>query len=55
MQDCEVPFSQCHAHCQFFDVTVSIHGVTVFLENPVGCRVVEERRKEEFTRKLLQK
>ena len=42
-------------HCQFCDVTVGAQCVTVLLENPVGRRVVEEERKEEFARKLQQK
>ena len=51
----KLPPPSATPHCQFCDVTVGPQCVTVLLENPVGCRVVEEGRKEEFARKLLQK
>ena len=51
----KLPPPSATPHCQFYDVTVGTQYVTVLLENPVGCRVVEEGRKEEFARKLLQK
>ena len=51
----KLPPPSATPHCQFCDVAVGTHCVTVLLENPVGCRVVEEERKEEFARKLLQK
>ena len=51
----KLPPPSATPHCQFCDVTVGSQSVTVLLENPVGCRVVEEGREEEFARKLLQK
>ena len=51
----KLPPPSATPHCQFCDVSVGTQCVTVLLENPVGCRVVEEGRKEEFARKLLQK
>ena len=51
----KLPPPSATPHCQFCDVTVDTQCVTVLLENPVGCRAVEEGRKEEFARKLLQK
>ena len=51
----KLPPPSAMPHCQFCDVTVGSQSVTVLLENPVGCRVVEEGREEEFARKLLQK
>ena len=51
----KLPPPSATPHCQFCtrDVTVGSQSVTVLLENPVGCRVVEEGR-EEFARKLMQ-
>ena len=51
----KLPPPSAMPHSKFCDVTVGTQCVTVLLENPVGCRVVEEGRKEEFARKLLQK
>ena len=51
----KLPPPSATPHCQFCDVTVGTQCVTVLLENPVGCRAVEEGRKEVFARKLLQK
>ena len=52
----KLPPPSTSPHCQFRDVTVDGGGcVTVLLENPVGCRVVENGREEEFARKLFQK
>ena len=51
----KLPPPSTSPHCQFRDVTTDSGGcVTVLLENPVGCRVVEEGQEEEFVRKLFQ-
>ena len=55
-RDVKLPPPSTSPHCQFRDVTTDGGGfVTVLLENPVGCRVVENGREEDFARKLFQK
>jgi len=55
-RDVKLPPPSTSPHCQFRDFATDSGGcVTVLLENPVGCRVVEEGREEEFVRRLFQK